>query len=389
MPRRLWAIGAAVACASLALAGIAAASANPNLKSLTLWDGQAVVVYCPNGTLSDNAVLSHRRQVNCLKPTTTTTTTQPTTSTSSTTTTTVPSGGKTVASLIPASIFNQQVTSWPTDPNSASLVASVNSQWQKYYNNFGVSNADPIYVVPSGTPLSSVSCSGCNTDPQVPVPAYTPSSGSDLPLFLVNPSTNKLDEFWLFKPSGSGYTASWGGQAALGTFSGIFPNPYGESATGISYSATAVTASDLQSGAIDHAIAMTLVNCNGGIYPADRTDCGSSPGSPAEGQWFRFAASVNCASYTSTPFEHMVCLAGQRYGFVVTDKSGAIEISAQEGSGVTAYWDGQQEYQVIAGLPWSQLQAIDPPQGSRYGAAPVPYRPWALLPYSKHQVPVR
>jgi hypothetical protein len=29
---------------------------------------------------------------------------------------------------------------------------------------------------------------------------------------------------------------------------------------------------------------------------------------------------------------------------------------------ITASWDGKQEYQVVANLPWGQLQTIDPPQ---------------------------
>lgn len=293
---------------------------------------------------------------------------------------TAPGGTVTPASLIPRSVFAQPVTGWAVDPNSAELVNAVNQQWQQNYGNVGVADNDPIYVVPAGTPDYPLSVApGCgsflsSTGTSVPVPSgYQASSGSDKPVILIDPSLDKIWELWEFNRDGSGYSACWGGAASLSTFTGVFPNPYGESATGISYAATAVTEADVASGSIDHAIAMTLVDCNGGVYPADRTDCGSAAGQPSEGQWFRFAPGTTCGAACNNPFANMVFQAGLKYGFVVTDKSGAIEISAEQpsdwaaqgGSGqdpITVSWDGQPEYNVIADLPWDELQAIDPPQ---------------------------
>ena len=58
---------------------------------------------------------------------------------------------------------------------------------------------------------------------------------------------------------------------------------------------------------------------------------------------------------------------------VVTDQGGAVMLQAEQPSDwaaeghsgtdpITASWTGEQEYQVVANLPWSSLQAVDPPR---------------------------
>jgi hypothetical protein len=74
-----------------------------------------------------------------------------------------------------------------------------------------------------------------------------------------------------------------------------------------------------------------------------------------------------------TPFAQMVFKAILTYGMVVIDQGGAVMIEAEQRSDwaaegnagtdpITASWAGQYEYQVVASLPWSSLQALDPPQ---------------------------
>ena len=82
---------------------------------------------------------------------------------------------------------------------------------------------------------------------------------------------------------------------------------------------------------------------------------------------------TTCApSQCSTPFAQMVFKAIQTYGMVVVDQAGAVMIEAEQPSDwaaegntgtnpITASWDGLEEYQVVANLPWSSLQAVDPP----------------------------
>jgi hypothetical protein len=280
---------------------------------------------------------------------------------------------------MPSSLFDQNVSGWSVDRNSSEFVNDFVTDYKTDYNNVGVNTNDPIYEVPAGTPDATISVgSGCNdflpnTGSSVPVPTYVDmSSTADSPMYLYSPSLNKLWEFWKFsKVSAGHYQACWGGSATLSSFDGVFTGGFGEAATGISYLATAVTEADVQAGSINHAIAFILPQCNSYVYPADRTDCGTVPGQPGEGQWFRFPAGLAMPSGLS-PFAQMVFKAIQTYGMVVTDHGGSVSIAAEQSSDwtaegnsgtdpITSSWKGQTEYQVINSLPWSQLQVVDPP----------------------------
>ncbi len=319
---------------------------------------------------------------------------------------------------MPNSLFNQNVTSWPVDPNSASLVGEFTNDWQTNYGNVGV-NGRPVIWVPADQPLVPLTAEpGCNanflldTGGSVPIPSWAPTSGpADDVLTIYQPSSSTVWELWQAhqvaagasggtgpgSTGNQGWSACWAGKAFMRTFSGVFPAPYGETASGISNLATEVTEADIQSGSINHAIGLQIVNCSSDIFPANRADCGTHAGDPAEGQWFRFATSVNCANYDATPFENEVCLAGQQWGFVVVDHGGSDAIEADyataswtdegnpgpvgswqdnpiggccifaggggplEDAFVTSSGTYEQEWQVIASLPWSQLQVVDPP----------------------------
>ena len=335
----------------------------------------------------------------------TTTTTAPTTTTSPTTTTTVaptttttaaPSTTTTTAvapttttgqsdtdvppaSLLPDSLFNSNVASWSLNANSAEYVGDVVNDYETEFGSVGV-NSMPVYTVPADEPEATISVSpNCtnftsDTGTEVPIPSYASLNGSsDSPLVVFQPSTDSAWELWqLTRDSSTSYSACWGGKLDTATTNGVFPDPYGLSATGISYLATIVTEEDVASGTIDHAIAVSLPRCNHSVYPAARTDCGSDPGQPGEGQWFRFPPSLPMPSGLN-PFAQMVFKAIQAYGMVVTDQSGGVEMEDEQQSDWTAEgntgpnpiatsWDGLEGYQVVAGLPWSSLQAVDPPQ---------------------------
>ena len=280
---------------------------------------------------------------------------------------------------MPKSLFNSNVQSWPVDNNSSEYAGDVVADYQNDYGTVGV-NMAPIYDVPAGTADVTISAtSGCNdftsdTGTEVPIPSFVHLNGSsDNPLILFQPSTETEWEFWQVVGTSDGsYTACWGGKLNLATSDGIFPSPVGLSATGISYLATTITEADVKSGSIDHAIAVILPNCNSYVYPADRGDCGLDPGQPGEGQWFRFAPGTPMPSGL-TPFGQMVFKAILNYGMVVTDQGGAVMIQAEEPSDwaaegntgtdpISTSWGGEAEYQVVASLPWSSLQALDPPQ---------------------------
>jgi hypothetical protein len=321
------------------------------------------------------------------------------------------------AELMADSLFNRDVTAWPVARDSTAIVAEFNRDWQVNYGSVGV-NGRPVVWVPPGQPMVPLSVQpGCanfskDTGPSAPIPAWAPTSGpGDEILTVYQPSSDSVWELWQAHrvatqkttgegrtpPADAGWTACGAGKASLRTFSGVFPFPYGETASGISNLATEVTEADVLSGSIEHAIGLQVVDCTTAVYPADRGDCNYDPGTPAEGQWFRFAPSVKCADYDATAFENEVCIAGRQKGFVVVDHAGSDGIEADFATGTwtdegnpgpvvswqrnsrgqccifaggggpleeafrTASGLYEQEYQVIAGLPWRRLQVIVPP----------------------------
>jgi len=302
---------------------------------------------------------------------------------------------------MPDSIFNQNVTGWAVDPNSASEVSALQSSIAYYYGGVGVNLVRPLYRVPTDQVTVSVGVkSGCNnflsnTGTSAPIPSWAVVGNSGDSIIGVY-STNADYEYWdATQNSSSSWSACWGGATTnLSTFSGVFPSNYGETATGISNMATEITWADIVSGSINHAIGITLGSeyCNGSVYPANRTDCGSHPGDPSEGTWFRFAPGTTCSpSQCSTPFATMVFNAILQYGMVAIDSGGANQLEAEQvgdwalegnaacngsncGPALTGLtgtnpWEastggptGPASYQVVASLPWSSLQVVDPPQ---------------------------
>ncbi len=283
------------------------------------------------------------------------------------------------AGLMPKSIFGQDVQGWPVDPRSAQFAADIVDDYKAAYGSVGVGGL-PIYAAPAGAGESALSvrwaCNGflSSTGATLPAPPYVQLNGSsDNPLVVYQPSSGQDWELWSVRRTGaSSYSACWGGRLDMATSDGVFPNGFGLSATGISYLATTITEADVASGSIDHAIGVILPRCNWSTYPADRGDCGSDPGQPAEGQWFRFPPGLAMPSGLA-PFAQMVFRAVQRYGMVVIDQGGAVMIEAEQRTDwaaeghvgidpITASWGGQPEYGVVANLPWADLQTVVPPR---------------------------
>jgi hypothetical protein len=281
---------------------------------------------------------------------------------------------------LPDSMFTKSVVNQPMVADSAAVVANLVSQVASYFGTVGV-NEMPIFSVPANAAMVPISVlSGCNdftasTGSEIPIPpdAYTtnPAYQDDSDMIITQPSTNSVWELWRAAKSSDGaWSACWGGKLNSATSTGVFPNNYGISASGISYAALTVTESDIASGSINHAIAIDVPECNAYVFPANRTDCSSSGVEPSEGTWFRLPSSIAMPT-GMTPFAQMVFKALQTYGAVVTDHAGAVMVQAEsiqdwataDGSGVdpiTTSWAGEPEYFVLNGVPWSDLQVIEP-----------------------------
>ncbi len=310
-----------------------------------------------------------------------------------------PVGGALVTDAIfaPTSFWYKPIpASVPLHANSANFVREFIRQRNTYYGNVTINTAayaSPVYVAAAGAPTTRVAVWDCqgkgyldqNLAAQwtaVPIPASArPSAGTDGEMTVYQPSTNTMWEFWQTTGSSGQWKACWGGQLkAVSTSSGIWPSPYGTTATGLPFVGGQITAEELQRGEIRHVIGIALVdleNWNVVSWPANRSD-GSNPGGAAnripEGTRFRLDPAVNVDALNITPAAKTIARAAQKYGFVVWDKAGAISLRAQNVTSYTsqgkanpypALFSNKPDYQVLDGFPWDRLQFMPKDYGKQ------------------------
>jgi hypothetical protein len=294
----------------------------------------------------------------------------------------------------PSSFWNSEVpaTAAP-DPESPAVVQELTAQviaeeqakdgpWINT-TPYGI----PIYTVPAEQPKTTVHL----VDPRhhrslaaawrsVPLPATAmPAVGTDADLFLWQPSTDRLWEFWRLKHTTAGWRAVWGGamrdvQSSPGVYGrdswpGAEPT-WGVSASSLSLVGGVISLEDLHDGQIDHALAMAVPEVRRGVYasPARRTDGRSLlPDSLPEGAHLRLNPSLDLESLHLAPLTLEIARAAQRYGIIVTDSSPIVEIYAQDppptGSdpytAPNGYFEGEYPNQLLASFPWEQLELLE------------------------------
>jgi hypothetical protein len=269
----------------------------------------------------------------------------------------------------------------------------------------------PLYVVPANQPLVPVT-RVCGTSPNtafnnsvaggVPVPAdahgagetIVPDTDTDQEIQIYQPSTDREWEFWQFKKDSTGnWTACWGGgMSNVSQSNGIFPNNLGATATSLPLLGGIPRAEEFQAGQINHVMNLSLMyNLASGIpanvpgaakpfsWPATRNDGGSTdPLAIPEGQRFRLNPSLDLSTLNLTAYAKTIAVAAQKYGFVVDDSAGTVNIRITDpttyivaglpnpyssGSGVggvgnQGLFAGVSQGAIMKNFPWSQLQAL-------------------------------
>jgi hypothetical protein len=319
----------------------------------------------------------------------------------------------------PTSFWNTPLASGqPLDPDSAQLVNSLVAQ-VALYGHAGVStisNTPPIWVPPAGTPtrrvLSSNDCfmtrdynpvpAGPPTVPSPPGPcnvlSYSPnpykwgmvpwakgmfpSQGSDANMVIYNPTTDTEFDFWRVANLYPRPTAWWGGRLDSESSSdGIFPAPYGASASGLPLLGGLPLIREAQVGQINHVVAFNVpqLQCvQPPRAPATRDDC-NNPGSYnlEEGLRFRLPPSYNISQKlaTATPFVRTVATAAKRYGMIVTNGSGGEVTMRLENPRTCLPSEAQQQCNADPNNPWPALLGVAPNQ--MFSA--LDQFPWAAL----------
>jgi hypothetical protein len=209
---------------------------------------------------------------------------------------------------------------------------------------------------------------------QVPIPSDArPGGGRDHRLVIWQPSTDTMWELWrVYYVSiglSPGWHAGWGGvMHGVSQSSGVYPWPFGGTASGLPLMGGLITLRDMRQGTVDHALALGVprVRAKTFVTPANRTD-GHYYGWPAipMGTRFRLDPTLDVNSLDLPPVVRIIALAAQRYGMIVRDGSGAVSFYAQDptptGSNPYPAWFGYKSpSQLLHSFPWRHLQVVSP-----------------------------
>ncbi len=292
----------------------------------------------------------------------------------------------------PSSFWNEPVPAdAPLDPNSAGLVGAFDetiaaeeaTSTGPWINT--ASYSVPLYTVPAGEPTVTVHLQGTVNAAlsaawkAVPLPPDAkPAAGTDGDLFLWQPGSDRMWEFWRLVHETDGWHASWGGATQNLTLSEGVYGPqawpgaqpwWGVAGSSLSLLGGLITLEDLQDGQINHALEMAIPNIRANVYatPAQRTDGKStSPLSLPEGAHLRLNPNLNLESLHLPPLTLLIAQAAQRYGIYIVDGSSTAEFPAQDPTptgtnpytGPSGYFQNQPPNQLLANFPWNQLQLL-------------------------------
>ncbi|HEX8508769.1 MAG TPA: malectin domain-containing carbohydrate-binding protein [Propionibacteriaceae bacterium] len=291
----------------------------------------------------------------------------------------------------PNSVWRSDIRSAPLAANSPAMIANLTGQVSKYYGGnaaFNVWNYQGnVYTVAAEqvrVDLKWDNCQGKAYLPgglfgeggqfiSVPMPSVAGgSSGNDSAISIYQPSSDKMWTFWKLNKQADGWHACWGGRIdGVSTSPGWFNGGFGTTATGLAGEGGMVNIKDVQAGSIDHALSLAILSpAHWSIvsWPAQRSDGSDlSPDAIPEGTRLRLKPGVDVDALKMHPIAKMVAKAAQTYGFIVTDKAGAVGVSAEGGGAVEGYtgsnpWptlmNGTPSYAIMAGFPWSELEAL-------------------------------
>lgn len=295
----------------------------------------------------------------------------------------------------PGSIWRTEVDEAPLNPDSDAMVAGLADQVEQHYDGTAALNlgdyANSFVVADEDTPRTDVAFDDCQDkgyEPgvltkkdegghflDVPVPDdAVPTPGSDGQLAVWDPDSDTLWELWRTSKDEDGWKACWGGRLDdVSTSEGWFEDGVGSSATGLPYSGGMVRLEEARAQEITHAMALNLVDLETWktfSYPAQRSDGYNPDDEPnriPEGLRLRLDPSVDVDALGLHPLAAAIARAAQTYGFIVTDKAGAVAVNAESGAGVEAEtgkdpWksilDGTPSYEVLEDFPWEDLQAL-------------------------------
>lgn len=317
------------------------------------------------------------------------------------------------------SFARQDIATAPLAANSAAVVAELASQVAVRYGGVAACNLNqynsPVITVKGTIPRKTIAFVDEQRKGYVPSTLYgatsgahflnapmpdelVPPAGRDKSVELYCPDDNTITSLWhcyrdrpvsagtKYSLTGGplvtavadgeivpGWSAVWGGRIdGVSTTVGRYPNGMGVSASGLLIPEAQLTIADMVRGFCDHALTFQAYKPRASIfsYPAQRSDgWGTGEEFPMEGQRLRLPASYDLSQLAS---RHIICrfaaATAKTYGLILTDKAGAVAVVCEDSAMYTTRygtnpWDtyvaGTPTYNIMAGFPWSSLEAIE------------------------------
>jgi hypothetical protein len=285
-----------------------------------------------------------------------------------------------------SSVWNAPLSaSAPLSPHSAQYVAALNSQVKEYGGWIDTySYSVPVYTVPAGQHRVPVTLdtSGAGSADElarvfkqgVPIPSGAkPAAGQDQHMVVWQPSTNTMWEFWHAQRVNGAWHARWGGKMNnVSSNPGYFTDPadWGATATSLPLMGGLIGIRELESGHINHALAMAIPHAAAGVvaFPAQRSDGNERvSGEIPEGTRFRLDPHFKVPA-NAPPIIRILSQAAQRYGMIVRDQSGTVSLYGQDPTplghnpyyGTHGLFDNLSPAVVMRYFPWSHLQVVRP-----------------------------
>lgn len=289
------------------------------------------------------------------------------------------------------SFWFQDVSQAPLASNSNALASDLSQQVSNWYGGISAFNAYKynvaLYRAAAGQATTNVTWVDCQHKGGLPDNIYTgkayfknvpipdnakPANGNDGELSIYDPTNDKLWEFWEAQKTASGWQACWGGRIDdVSQNQGRFDEGYGVSAINVALSGGMITLADVRRGYINHTMSLAIMNpapFTQISWPGQRSDGAlNGGGTIREGQRLRLDPSLDLSKYNLDPIAKMIAVAAQKYGFIVSDKGGAVAVSTESGADeMTANaanpWDkvlnGTPDYQVMRNFPWDKTQFL-------------------------------
>ncbi len=229
----------------------------------------------------------------------------------------------------PDNAWNQDISTQPVDPNSATYIASINATGGNgfLHADFGGGGAYgiPYIVVPQNQPMLSINFTayGDESDPgPYPIPQNAPIEGGgtgDAHVLAVQQGSCKLYEMFNAHPAGAGWNADSGAVFDLNS-NALRPDSWTSAdAAGLPILAGLARYDEVQSGTIRHALRFTVGRVQRAwVHPATHYGTTTDPTRIPYGAKLRLKASFDTSQYHGEA--RVILDALKRYGMIVADQ---------------------------------------------------------------------